>query len=88
MTPERYQQVKALFYAAQELDTAARAELLKQRCSDDEELRQAVEQLLASADRIEHFIETPAYAVIADSLANDSPSSLMEGKRIGPYEVV
>ena len=88
MTPERYQQVKVLFYAAQELDTAARAELLKQRCAGDEELRQAVEQLLASAGKIEHFIEKPAYAVIADSLANDAPSSLMEGKRIGPYEVV
>ena len=88
MTPERYQQVKGLFYAAQELDTAARAELLKQRCAGDEELRQAVEQLLASAGKIEHFIEKPAYAVIADSLVNDAPSSLMEGKRIGPYEVV
>lgn len=88
MTPERYQLVKALFYEAQELEPDARAELLDQRCGEDQQLRHAVDQLLASAEKMEDFIEKPAYAVIADSLANDVLPSLMEGKRIGPYEVV
>jgi eukaryotic-like serine/threonine-protein kinase len=88
MTPERYQQVKALFFAVQELEPQARTELLKQSCDGDRELQHAVEELLASSDKVEGFIERPAYAVIAHTLADDSARSSMEGKRIGQYEIV
>lgn len=88
MTPERYQQVKALFYAAQELQPQARADLLLESCDGDAELRGAVEELLASAGKVEAFIEKPAYAVIARSLADDASPLSVEGKRIGAYVVV
>ena len=48
----------------------------------------AVEELLASAGKVEAFIEKPAYAVIADTLAGDVTHSPVEGKRIGQYRVV
>jgi eukaryotic-like serine/threonine-protein kinase len=85
MTPERYQRMKGVFYAAQELAPERREQFLAQSCDGDQELRGAVEELLASAKKVEAFIEKPAYAVIAQSLADDSPT--VEGKRIGQYVV-
>ena len=40
MTPERYQKVKALFYAARKLEPQACADLLSDNCNGDSELRQ------------------------------------------------
>ena len=88
MTPERYQKVKALFYAARELEPQACADLLSDNCNGDHELRNAVEELLASASNVEAFIEKPAYAVIARTLAREVTHSPVEGKRIGQYRVV
>ena len=88
MTPERYQQVKALFYATQELEPEDRAAFLAQRCDGDASLRYAVEELLASANKIEAFIEKPAYAIIGQSLANDLSAPFVEGKRIGQYQIL
>lgn len=88
MTPQRYQQVKALFYAAQELEPQARGDLLAKSCDGDVELRRAVEELLASSGKVEAFIEKPAYAVIAQSLTNETSHMSVEGKRIGQYRVV
>ncbi|HEX5703750.1 MAG TPA: tetratricopeptide repeat protein [Pyrinomonadaceae bacterium] len=88
MTPERYQKVKALFYAARKLEPQACADLLSDNCNGDSELRNAVEELLASAGKVEAFIEKPAYAVIAHTLAGDVTHSPVEGKRIGQYQVV
>jgi serine/threonine protein kinase len=88
VTPERYQQVKVLFQAAQELEPHARAMLLEDECASDAELRGAVEELLASSGKVETFIEKPAYALVARSLANDGIDLSVEGKRIGPYVVV
>src|SRR2546423_1494106 len=88
MTPERYQQVKSLFYAAQALAPPARAQFLAQSCASDEELRAAVEELLASANKVEAFIEKPAYAVVAHALVSDAAGSVVAGKRIGQYVLV
>src|SRR6266508_2798376 len=88
MTPERYQQVKALFYAAQELEPEDRAEFLAQSCDGDAGLRDAVEELLFSSNKIEAFIEKTAYAIIGQSLASDLSRPSVEGQRIGQYVVL
>jgi serine/threonine protein kinase/TolB-like protein len=48
MTAERWEQVKAIFHGAAECEPPGRAEFLRQRCGNDEELRREVESLLDS----------------------------------------
>jgi serine/threonine protein kinase len=48
MTARRWQQVKAIFEGIAECDPAARLDLIRERCGDDEELRREVEAMLGS----------------------------------------
>ena len=59
MTAERWQQVRAIFHAAVESEPSVRAELLRERCGDDEELRREVESLLAADRDAGSMIEHP-----------------------------
>ena len=85
MTPERWQQIKALLESAIERDPSAREAFLDEACAGDPELRREVEVLLDSHARAGEFIESPAYAVMADSLA---ASDIVPGSAIGPYQIV
>src|SRR2546421_11696100 len=51
MTPERRKRINRLFEAALERDPAERSAFLAEACPDDEELRAAVESLLASREQ-------------------------------------
>ena len=84
MTPERYQQVKAAYEAAVDCEATKRQEVLQEACGNDEELRCAVESLLADRNEAETFLETPAYHV-ADK-RDDIP--LQAGQRIGAYKLL
>jgi serine/threonine protein kinase/TolB-like protein/lipoprotein NlpI len=59
MTAARWQQVKAIFDATVESDPSVRAELLRERCGNDEELRREVESLLASDRDAGSMMEHP-----------------------------
>jgi serine/threonine protein kinase/Tol biopolymer transport system component/Flp pilus assembly protein TadD len=85
MTPERWQQIKALLESAIERDPLAREAFLDEACAGDPGLRREVEALIESHARAGDFIESPAYAVMADSLA---ASDLAPGSAIGPYEII
>ena len=56
MTPERWVQIEQLFHRAAECDPERRAVLLDQACTDDPELRQEVEALLACDRDAGNFI--------------------------------
>ncbi|MEN8148582.1 MAG: protein kinase [Planctomycetota bacterium] len=64
MNPERYQQIKTIFFAAMEKSDAERDALLESRCGADRDLRREVVRLLDS-DGVEtvDFTVTPAPAV-------------------------
>jgi len=51
MTPERWEQIEQLYYAALERDASQRATFLDQACGGDEALRREVESLLASHEQ-------------------------------------
>jgi len=85
MTPERWQQIKALLESAIERDPSTREAFLDEACAADPELRREVEVLLDSYARSGEFIESPAYAVMAESLA---ASDIVPGSAIGPYQIV
>lgn len=84
MTPERWQQVKALFEQALERPPDERAAFLDQACHGDEALRREVRSLLSSHDDAPGFLDQP--------LSLDAPSgddgAAHTGQRIGAYRLV
>jgi eukaryotic-like serine/threonine-protein kinase len=69
MTPERWEQAKKLFEAAQELERGERASFLNRACPDDLALRREVESLLSGDRRAVDFLEKP---ILADAPKTDS----------------
>jgi serine/threonine protein kinase/Tol biopolymer transport system component len=87
ITQQRWQQIKAIFHAAQQHAPEERVALLNQACGDDEALRQEVESLLATDESNEDFLATPAYELMAGVLA-DEKAALVAGQQIGPYTIL
>ncbi len=87
---ERWRRIEAVLDEALELPEEERSACLDQACAGDAELRAEVEALLA-ADRTGGFLEVPAgefaATLIDDFEAAAEPDSL-DGRRLGPYEVV
>src|SRR5437762_4956127 len=86
MKPERWQQVNDLFQSAAERAPEERAAFLDEGCHGDEGLRREVESLLASYERAENFIESPAFEVTPELLTNDRAGDLV-GQLIGHYRI-
>src|SRR6185369_2773999 len=85
MTPERWQQIKAVLEEALERDPADRESYLDEACAGDSVLRREVEGLIDSHARSGGFIDSPAYEVLADSLTQ---TDLVASASIGPYEII
>ena len=78
MTPEQWQQVKAMLAAALEKPPQERDEYLNQVCME-QSLRREVESLLAAHGEAESgFLGLP----------DDEPDELRSGTRLGPYEIL
>jgi serine/threonine protein kinase/Tfp pilus assembly protein PilF len=86
MEAERWRQVNDLFQSAAERSPEERAAFLEDACHGDEGLCREVESLLASYDRVENFIESPAFEVAPELLTNDRADALV-GELIGHYRI-
>ncbi|HLM00771.1 MAG TPA: serine/threonine-protein kinase [Pyrinomonadaceae bacterium] len=71
MNIERWQKIKSLFEAAQELDAKKREKFLETACDGDAELRREVEKLLDSLENAGSFLENPAAAEVASMFENE-----------------
>src|SRR5262245_65564006 len=80
--PEQWLQIDKVFQAAVERSPAERVAFLEEACQGDEELRRAVESMLASDELAESFIEAPALAVAASILVEDKTESLVDRKSV------
>ena len=89
MTPERYQQIGRLYHEAVSLEPAQRVAFLQEAGAGDEELRQAVERLLAADDQAqaEDFIVKPAMQVAAKMLAQGRGKNLV-GHSFNHYQIL
>ena len=65
MTPEKWQKIKSLFEAAQEIAPDKREKFLENACGADDDLKKEVEKLLNSFDEAETFMNKPAVAEAA-----------------------
>ena len=86
MNSERWQKVKEIFEVAVELAPSERQPYLQEACGSDAALLRDVENLLASFDESESFMEKPASAEVASLIAK--PEDLTEGKTFAHYEVI
>ena len=84
MTPERWQEVEAVFQEALERAPLERASFLDHACAGDEELKQEADSLLAAYDDAGSFIEQPAMTQDAGVLLNSEGA----GQEIGPYRII
>ena len=84
MTPERWQQIKALLQSALEREPNQRSAFLAEACAKDESLRKDVDSFIISHEQAGDFIEAPAFEVMADSLADNQSESLI-GQALGHY---
>lgn len=86
ITRDRWQKIKAIFYAAQERTPAERPDFLHEVCRGDELIREKVEALLTADAGNEDFLSVPAYEFAAGMLA-DEPSEFSAGQEIGRYTI-
>jgi serine/threonine-protein kinase len=83
---DRWQKIERLYYEAVDLDEAERDTYLAQACPDDEALRQEVRSLLVHQRAADRFLEQPALAEAAWSLAREARAPLT-GRRISGHDV-
>jgi eukaryotic-like serine/threonine-protein kinase len=83
----RWQQIERVYNDAVERDPADRETFLADACGDDDALRQEVRSLLGYQRAADHFLERPALAEAARSLALEARPALV-GRRISGYDVV
>ena len=86
MTSERWQQVNELFQLAAERTPEERTTFLQTACQGDEGLRREVESLIASYERAENFIESPAFEVVPELLTDGRPDAIV-GESIAHYRI-
>ncbi|MCA1640049.1 MAG: serine/threonine protein kinase, partial [Acidobacteria bacterium] len=87
MDTKRWQKIKSLFDAVQELEPKKREKFLNNACGNDVELRREVENLLNSFENAESFLEQPAAREVASMFedkktlaANQTTGELNNGK--------
>ena len=85
--PQRWQQIKQIFEGALELHGDEREAYLVSACEGQTEVRAEVESLLRSYEVAGSFMETPAVAHAADTLA-ELDQKLTPGQRIKHYQIV
>src|ERR1700752_206855 len=87
MTPERWQQGKAIFNSAIMYRPEERSSFISQACSGDDALRSEVESLIASHEESGNFIDQPAFEAAASLLTREK-TELSPGQMIASYEVI
>jgi serine/threonine protein kinase/tetratricopeptide (TPR) repeat protein len=83
MTPERFQQIAALYDAVREATANQRTALLAQA---DPELRREVESLLAAPPNGE-FIDRPAIQITSQLVDDSVTTRMAAGSSLGPYRI-
>ncbi|HJQ22671.1 MAG TPA: protein kinase [Blastocatellia bacterium] len=87
MTPERWQRIEQVYFAALARSPNERAAWLDQACRDDAALRAEVESLLAAHRQGGGFLAEPALEVVAKQLALE-PSLAQAGQIINQYQIL
>jgi serine/threonine protein kinase len=90
MNADRRRRISQLYRAALAQDFSERAAFLADACGHDDELRAAVESLLAHQDSAEHLPHIPHQEDVTHTSAASeaSPASPMKDRRFGAYRIL
>lgn len=90
MTPERWQQLEAVFQAVIDLVPEERGRYLSEVCGDDASLRNDIEVLVRQHDSAGDMFEEPLYGEtelnVISSMMNDDFDPMI-GRRLGAYRI-
>jgi serine/threonine protein kinase len=87
MTPERYQQIGAIYNEAVDLEPREREAFLAKSCGEDAELLREVLSLIEADQKSDNFISSPALEVAAGLLAQDKREEII-GKQIKHFKIL
>jgi serine/threonine protein kinase/Flp pilus assembly protein TadD len=68
LRPEKWHEVKEIFYAALQRAPQEREQFLNESCKDDDHLRREVESLLSSSEAAGSFMQNPAVGEVAEAI--------------------
>jgi serine/threonine protein kinase len=86
-SPESMQQLEELFHDAVGLDPQERADFIARIRTSNPDFAAALEALIAAHERPDGLLDSPAYEVHAESIANAQPA-LVVGQIVGHYQIV
>ena len=86
MTPERVKQISSVYYAARACGEGERSALLAERCGTDDELRRAVEGLLAQPESAAAFFSNPPFRAAMPTMGGVD-AVILTGRRLGVFQV-
>src|SRR6266571_1833915 len=86
MNQTQWERIEALLQKALDLEPSGRLAFLERACAGDAELLREVEALLSKEEKARSFIETPAFAYLAEHRTAASGSSLI-GQHISHYRI-
>ncbi len=82
ISPQRWQQVKAIFQDVIELSPQERAQFLAAVCAEDQTLRLQVERMIAADDSANSFMESsPMHHLL------ETAQQVTIGQTLGPYQI-
>jgi len=87
VTQQRWQQIKKILDAVQDLSPAERANFLYRECRDDDAMYDEVESLLAEESGSEDFLSVPAYE-FAEGMLFTKESEFAAGQKVGRYTIL
>ncbi len=87
MLSNHKEKLKNLFNVATELEYSKREDFLDKACGEDLELRSELENLLASFDAADSFLEDSAIGEVV-SLIIENKRKLEQGQKVGFYEII
>src|SRR5687768_2405669 len=87
MNPENWQKIKNLLDDALKLDVLKREQFLDKACGNDINLRRELEELLASSEKVESFLESPPVGEVAEVIINQR-DKLASGQSLGNYKIL
>jgi serine/threonine protein kinase/tetratricopeptide (TPR) repeat protein len=89
MDPERWKRVDHLLQSALERPQQEREDFLRKACAGDESLEREVLSLLASGQKAEHFMESPAIGVAArETTVSEIASGSLIGQTVSHYRIL
>lgn len=87
MIDDRWQQIEDLFHTALERESEARAAFLYEVRASDPDLFAQVQKLINAHELSDSFIDSSAYELATETLADSEPVRL-EGQTISHYRIV